>query len=43
DGPDFNAYEVDFEEAMQRGTMYKGFEKKAYDEAKCNLFKKEVK
>jgi ferredoxin--NADP+ reductase len=43
DGPDFNAYEVDFDEAMQRGTMYKAFEKKAYDEAKCNLFKAEVK
>ncbi len=43
DGPDFNAYEVDFDEAMQRGTMYKAFEKKAYEEAKCNLFKKEVK
>ena len=43
DGPDFNAYEVDFDEAMQRGTMYKAFEKKAYEEAKCNLFKKEAK
>lgn len=42
DGPDFDAYEVDFDEAMQRGSMYKAFEKKAYDEAKCNLFKKEV-
>lgn len=43
DGPDFNAYEVDFDEAMERGAMYKAFEKKAYDEAKCNLFKKEDK
>lgn len=43
DGPDFDAYEVDFDEAMQRGTMYKAFEKKAYDETKCNLFKKESK
>ena len=43
DGPDFNAYEVDFDEAMKRGGMYKAFEKKAYDEAKCNLFKKEDK
>lgn len=43
DGPDFNAYEVDFDEAMKRGAMYKAFEKKAYDEAKCNLFKKEDK
>ncbi len=43
DGPDFNAYEVDFDEAMKRGTMYKAFEKKAYDQEKCNLLKKEVK
>ena len=43
DGPDFDAYKVDFDEATQRGTMYKAFEKKAYEEAKCNLFKKEAK
>lgn len=42
DGPDFNGYEVDFDEAMSRGTMYKEFEKHAYDEA-CNLLNKEVK
>lgn len=42
DGPDFNGYEVDFDEAMNRGSMYKPFEKHAYEEA-CNLFKKEVK
>lgn len=40
DGPDFNAYEVDFDEAMKRGRMYKAFEVKAYDEAKCNLLNK---
>ena len=39
DGPDFNAYEVDFDEAMLRGTMYKDFELHAYEET-CNLFKK---
>ncbi len=39
DGPDFNGYEVDFDEAMFRGAMYKDFERHAYDEA-CNLFKK---
>ncbi len=39
DGPDFNGYEVDFDEAMSRGRMYAGFEKHAY-EAACNLFKK---
>ena len=42
DGPDFNGYEVDFDEAMSRGTMYFGFERHANEEA-CNLFKKEVK
>ncbi len=42
DGPDFNGYEVDFDEAMSRGRMYADFEKKAYDEA-CNLMNKEVK
>ena len=40
DGPDFNGYEVDFDEAMERGTMYKEFEKHAY-EKQCNLFKEE--
>ena len=39
DGPDFNGYEVDFDEAMSRGRMYAEYEKHAYDEA-CNLFKK---
>jgi ferredoxin--NADP+ reductase len=38
DGPDFDGHEVDFDEAMRRSSIYKPFEKKAYDEA-CNLFK----
>ena len=42
DGPDFNGYEVDFDEAMSRGAMYRDFERHAY-EATCNLFSKEVK
>ncbi len=42
DGPDFNGYEVDFDEAISRGAIYKEFERHAYEEA-CNLFKKEVK
>lgn len=42
DGPDFNGYEVDFDEAMSRGAMYRDFERKAHEET-CNLFKKEVK
>ena len=38
DGPDFDGYLVDFDEAIKRGTMYKDFEKHAYEKA-CNLFK----
>ena len=38
DGPDFNGYEIDFDEAMSRGRMYMGFERHAYEEA-CNLFR----
>ena len=39
DGPDFNGYEVDFDEAMSRGMMYRDFERHAYENT-CNLFKK---
>ncbi len=42
DGPDFNGYEIDFDEAMSRGAMYRDFERHAYEEA-CNLFQKEVR
>lgn len=38
DGPDFNGYEVDFDEAMSRGRMYFPFERHAHEET-CNLFK----
>ena len=41
DGPDFDGFKVDFDEAMKRGSMYKPFERHAYEET-CNLFKKEV-
>ena len=41
DGPDFNGYEIDFDEAMSRGRMYADFERHAYEET-CNLFKMEV-
>lgn len=41
DGPDFNGYEVDFDEAMSRNRMYADFERHAF-EAACNLFQKEV-
>ncbi len=38
DGPDFDGHLVDFDEAMERGTMYKEFETKRREET-CNLFK----
>ncbi len=38
DGPDFNGYEIDFDEAMSRGRMYAEHERRAYEEA-CNLFR----
>ena len=40
DGPDFNGYEVDFDEAISRSSMYRDFERHAHEKA-CNLFKKE--
>ncbi len=42
DGPDFDGYGVDFDEAMWRNNMYKEFEAKKREET-CNLFKKEVR
>ena len=42
DGPDFDGFAVDFDEAMQRGAMYRDFERHAYEES-CNLFQKEVR
>ncbi len=41
DGPDFDGHQVDFDEAMQRGGMYRDFEVHAR-EAACNLLKKEA-
>ena len=41
DGPDFDGFKVDFDEAMKRGAMYKEFERHAYEET-CNLLNKEV-
>lgn len=38
DGPDFDGFEVDFDEAMSRGLMYKSFERRAHEDI-CNLFK----
>ncbi len=39
DGPDFDGYQVDFDEAMSRGRMYSDFERHAYEDS-CNLFRK---
>ena len=39
DGPDFDGYEVDFDDAMSRGAMYRSFERHAYEDT-CNLLKK---
>ncbi|MBQ7378089.1 MAG: sulfide/dihydroorotate dehydrogenase-like FAD/NAD-binding protein [Clostridia bacterium] len=41
DGPEFDGYAVDFDEAMSRSTMYRDFEVHAR-EAACNLLAKEV-
>ena len=42
DGPDFDGHQVDFDEAMKRGTMYREFEQRAR-EAHCILLNKEVR
>ena len=39
DGPDFDGFAVDFDEAMARGGIYKPFELKAREEA-CNMLQK---
>ncbi len=38
DGPEFDGHLVDFDEAMTRGSMYRGFEQKKREES-CNLMK----
>ena len=38
DGPDFNGYEIDFDEAMSHGRMYFDYERHAHEEV-CNLYK----
>lgn len=42
DGPEFDGHEIDFDEAMARGGMYRDFERHAHEET-CNLFSQEVK
>ncbi len=41
DGPDFDGFEVDFDEAIRRSGVYREFERHAHSET-CNLFAKEV-
>lgn len=41
DGPDFNGFEVDFDEAMFRSGTYREFEELEREKT-CNLFKKEI-
>ncbi|MBQ7821546.1 MAG: sulfide/dihydroorotate dehydrogenase-like FAD/NAD-binding protein [Clostridia bacterium] len=38
DGPEFDGHEIDFDEAMARASMYKGFERHRHEET-CNLYK----
>ena len=42
DGPDFDGHLVDFDEALQRGGIYRDFEAHAREES-CNLLKQEVR
>lgn len=42
DGPDFDGHLVDFDEAIERSSMYRDFEKHKRDD-NCNLLKKEIK
>ena len=42
DGPEFDAHEIGFDEAIERSSMYHAFERHSHDEA-CNLFRQEGK
>jgi len=37
DGPDFNGYEVDFDEAIRRSKMFKDYESRAMHEHNCRM------
>ena len=41
DGPEFDGHLIDFDEAIARSSMYREFERHAYEET-CNLFAKEA-
>jgi len=38
DGPEFDGHEIDFDEAIARGSTYRDFERHAHEET-CNLFR----
>ena len=40
DGPDFDAHEVDFDEAIKRSGVYREFESRKREES-CNLYREE--
>ncbi len=40
DGPEFDGHEIDFDEAIARSSMYRDFERHAYEET-CNLLNKQ--
>ena len=40
DGPEFDAHEIDFDEAIERSSMYHRFERHKHEES-CNLFRQE--
>ncbi len=40
DGPEFDAHEIDFDEAIERSSMYHAFERHSHEKA-CNLFRHE--
>ena len=42
DGPDFDGHQVDFDEALRRGEMYREFEQHERETA-CKLFDREVR
>ncbi len=41
DGPEFDGALIDFDEAIERSSIYRGFERHKHEET-CNLFQKEV-
>lgn len=41
DGPEFDGHQIDFDEAIARSSMYRDFERKAYEET-CNLLNKTI-